>query len=121
METYDIKGFYSQGPVYVLKTLEDWDEYEKICKEKDPEFLKWNPNFYTIKEEFKKYIGKIWEDKAQLRYMFNGNPVYEKYKVIAIEDNSPMLDWYWHIQNIRNLKDIKHLLVNSPDLKNGLK
>ena len=121
METYKMKGIYGEGDVYVLKTMEDWDEYEKLCREKDTDFLKWNPNFFSFKEDFKKYIGKTWEDHNQLRYTFNDIPVYEEYKVIGIEDNNPMMDWYWIVQNVDDDRDIKTILVNSYDLENGIK
>ena len=120
METYKMKGIYCEGDVYVLKTMEDWDEYEKLCREKDPDFLKWNPNFFSFKEDFKKYIGKTWEDHSQLRYTFNDIPVYEEYKVIGIEDNNPMMDWYWIVQNVDDDRDIKSILANSCDLENGI-
>ena len=120
METYKMKGIYGEGDVYVLKTMEDWDEYEKLCREKDTDFLKWNPNFFSFKEDFKKYIGKTWEDHNQLRYTFNGIPVYEEYKVIGIEDNNPMMDWYWIVQNVDDDRDVKSILANSYDLINGL-
>ena len=120
METYKMKGIYCEGDVYVLKTMEDWDEYEKLCREKDPDFLKWNPNFFSFKEDFKKYIGKTWEDHNQLRYTFNDIPVYEEYKVIGIEDNNPMMDWYWIVQNVDDDRDIKSILANSCDLENGI-
>ena len=121
METYKMKGIYGEGDVYVLKTMEDWDEYEKLCREKDPDFLKQNPNFFSFKEDFKKYIGKTWEDHSQLRYTFNDIPVYEEYKVIGIEDNNPMMDWYWIVQNLDDDRDVKSILVNSLDLKDGIK
>lgn len=111
----------TEGNVYVLETLEDWDEYEKILKDTDKDFLKWNPNFYSFKEDFKKYIGKIWQDKEQLRYTFNGNPVYVEYKVIALEDDDPNMDWYWVVQNVDDDRDIKRVLANSWDMKNGIK
>ncbi len=39
-----------EEPVYRLKTLSDWDEYENILKEMDPDFAKkWEPNFYSFK------------------------------------------------------------------------
>ena len=120
METYKMKGIYGEGDVYVLKTIEDWDEYEKLCREKDPDFLKRNPNFFSFKEDFKKYIGKTWEDHNQLRYTFNDIPVYEEYKVIGIEDNNPMMDWYWIVQNVDDDRDIKSILANSCDLENGI-
>ena len=94
METYRMKGIYGEGDVYVLKTIEDWDEYEKLCKERNSDFLKYNPNFFSFKKDFEKYIGKTWQDKEQLRYTYNGVPVYVEYKVIAIEDNNPMMDWF---------------------------
>lgn len=124
METYTEKGIYGEGTVYVLKSVEDFDEYEKLLKSREKvetDFLKWNPNFYAFKEEFIDFIGKIWEDKNQLRYTLNGTPFYEEYKVIAIEDNDPMADWYWKMQNTRKPEDIKYLLANSYDLKDGLK
>ncbi len=124
MKIYKQKsGIYPnwEDDVYVLETLEDWDEYEKILKDKDQDFLKWNPNFYSFKEDFKKYIGKIWQNKEQLRYMFNGEPVYVEYKVIALEDDNPNMDWYWVVQNVDDDRDIKHILANSYMLSSGIK
>lgn len=121
METYRMKGIYGEGDVYVLKTIEDWDEYEKLCREKNSDFLQYNPNFFSLKEDFEKYIGKVWKDKEQLRYTYNGEPVYVEYKVIAIEDNNPMMDWYWIVQNVDDDRDVKSILANSCDLKNGIK
>ena len=121
METYRMKGIYGEGDVYVLKTIEDWDEYEKLCRERNSDFLKYNPNFFSFKEDFEKYIGKVWQDKEQLRYTYNDEPVYVEYKVIAIEDNNPMMDWYWIVQNIDDDRDVKSILANSCDLKNGIK
>lgn len=120
METYRMKGIYGEGDVYVLKTIEDWDEYEKLCRERNSDFLKYNPNFFSFKEDFEKYIGKVWQDKEQLRYTYNGEPVYVEYKVIAIEDNNPMMDWYWIVQNVDDDRDVKSILANSCDLKNGI-
>ena len=120
METYRMKGIYGEGDVYVLKTIEDWDEYEKLCKERNSDFLKYNPNFFSFKEDFEKYIGKTWQDKEQLRYTYNGVSVYVKYKIIAIEDNNPMMDWYWIVQNVDDDRDVKSILVNSLDLENGI-
>ena len=121
METYRMKGIYGEGDVYVLKTIEGWDEYEKLCKERNSDFLQYNPNFFSFKEDFEKYIGKVWQDKEQLRYTYNGEPVYVEYKVIAIEDNNPMMDWYWIVQNVDDDRDVKSILANSCDLKNGIK
>lgn len=108
METYRMNGIYGEGDVYVLKTMEDWDELEKISREKDPEFPKWNPAFFPIKNDFQKYMGKIWQEKDT------------RYRVIGIEDNNPMADWYWIVQNVNDDRDIKHILANSKDLKNGI-
>lgn len=121
METYRMKGIYGEGDVYVLKTIEDWDEYEKLCRERNSDFLQYNPNFSSFKEDFEKYIGKIWQDKEQLRCTYNGVPVYVEYKVIAIEDNNPMMDWYWIVQNVDDDRDVKSILANSYDLENGIK
>ena len=121
MKIYKQKGIYGEGDVYTIYSLEDWDAYEKICKEKDPEFLKYNPNFYSFKEDFIKYVGKIWQDKNQLKHTLNGVPLYVEYKVIGIEDNNPMMDWYWVLENVDDPKNTKHLLANSYDLQDGLK
>ena len=121
METYRMKGIYGEGDVYVLKTIEDWDEYEKLCRERNSDFLQYNPNFFSLKEDFEKYIGKVWQDKEQLRYTYIDEPVYVEYKVIAIEDNNPMMDWYWIVQNVDDDRDVKSILANSCDLKNGIK
>ena len=124
MKIYTEKSLFipgTEGNVYVLETIEDWDEYEKILKDEDQDFLKWNPNFYSFKDDFKKYIGKIWQDKNQLRYMFNGEPVYVEYKVIALEDDDPNMDWYWVVQNVDDDRDIKRVLANSYEMQNGIK
>ena len=122
MKTYEAKGIIGEDTVYVLETLEDWDEYEKILNDIDKDFIaKCNPNFYSFKEDFKKYIGKIWQDKNQLRYRFNGEPVYVEYKVIALEDDNANLDWYWVVQNVDDDRDIKYVLANSWDMQNGIK
>ena len=126
MKTYKMKSpFYperGEQNVYVLETLEDWDEYEKYLNDKDPNYIpQCNPNFHAFKEEFKQWIGKIWQDKEQLRYTYNGVPVYVEYKVIGIEDNDAMLDWYWIVQNVNDDRDIRSILANSWDLKNGIK
>ena len=122
MKTYEATGITGTDQVYVLETIEDWDEYEKILNDIDKDFItKYNPNFYSFKEDFKKYIGKIWQDKNQLRYRFNGIPVYEEYKVIAIEDDNANLDWYWVVQNVDDDRDIKYILANSWDMQNGIK
>jgi len=121
MKIYKQNGMYGEGNVYLLETLEDWDEYEKICKEQDPDFPKWNPNFYAIKEEFKEYISRIWEDKSAIRYKLNGIPVYKEYYVVGVEDNCPWMDWYWKVQNVDNPNDVQFLLVNSHDLQEGIK
>ena len=109
MKIYKQKGVYGEGDVYTIYSLEDWDEYEKICKEKNPEFIKYNPNFYYFKEDFIKYIGKIWQYEN------------EGYKVIGIEDNEPMVDWYWILQNVDDPEDIRYVLANSHELQDGLK
>ena len=121
METYRMKGIYGEGDVYVLKTIEDWDEYEKLCRERNSDFLQYNPNFFSFKEDFEKYIGKVWQDKEQLRYTYNDEPVYVEYKVIAIEDNNPMMDWYWIVQNVDDDRDVKKIVANIYELKNGIK
>lgn len=121
MKIYETEGVYGQGNAYVMETLEDFDEYEKYMKQRDPEFPKWNPNFYSFRDDFKKYIGKTWQDKRQLRYKYNGAPVYVEYKVIAIEDNDPMADWYWIVRNEDDHRDIKYILANSYDLRDGIK
>ena len=107
--------------VYTLETLEDWDEYEALCLKKDPEFFKWNPNFYSFKEDFEKYIHKHWYDKDNIRYKLNNEPVYNEYEVVAIQDDDSMADWYWYLKNVNNPNDVKYLLVNSNKLKLGLK
>jgi len=113
MKIYMQKGIIGgEEPVYRLETLSDWDEYENILKEKDPDFAKkWEPNFYSFKADFEKYIGKIWIDK---------NTGLE-YKVVAIEDDYANMDWYWVVQNVDEDMDIKYILVNSRDLEEGLK
>ena len=94
--------------------MEDWDELERIKRSKSPEFPKWTPAFFDIKEDFRKFIGKIWQDKEKLRYLYNGEPVYVQYRIIAIEDNDPMADFYWVVQNVDDDRDIKYINVLTP-------
>lgn len=111
MEKYKGSGIYGEGDVYVLRSLDDWNEYEKLQKERtNDNILKWYPGFYQIKESFKKYIGKTWKDKDNSSL----------YKVVAIEDNTPWSDWYWVVQNIDDERDVKHILANSPELREGI-
>ena len=51
---------------------------------------------------------------------YKGVPVYAEYKVISIEYNNPMMDWYWVVQNVDDERDIKYLLTNCWDLQNGI-
>lgn len=102
-------GVYGEGDVYTLYTINDWDEYENLLKSNNQDFLKFNPNFYSFKEDFIKYIGKIWQDEN------------EEYKVIAIQDDNSMADWYWVLQNVNKSDKIIYLLANSYDLQEGLK
>ena len=103
-------GVYGEGDVYTIYSLEEWDEYENLLKTNSTDFLKFNPNFYSFKEDFIKYIGKIWQDEK-----------HEEYKVIAIQDDNSMADWYWVLQNVNDENNVKYLLANSYDLQEGLK
>ena len=100
---------------YALYTLDDWDEYEKILK-KNGDFLN---TFYSFKEDFIKYIGKTWTNKYDYSHTKKGAPV-ANYKVIGMEDNNAMLDWYFIVQNIEDENDIQYVLVNSTDIEEGL-
>lgn len=111
MITYTDKGTAGEGPVYVLETLADFDTYEKILGGKDM-IMKYNPVFYKIKDEFRKRIGSIWEDTSKARYEYEGRPVYAKYTVIAIEDNTAFLDWYWVMRNRDDERDIRYVNIN---------
>lgn len=113
MKTYTTKGIYGEGVVYVMEKVEDFNEYEKILGKEHIET--YNSNFYSFRDEFKKRIGTIWEDPKQLRYMYNGKPVYVKYKVIGLEDNNPWADWYWIVQNEDDPRDIRYINCNDPD------
>ena len=44
--------------------------------------------------------------------MYNGEPVYVEYKVIALEDDYANMDWYWVVQNVDDDRDIKYVNVN---------
>lgn len=122
MKTYVEKCPFHPGKPectnYVLYTLEDWDEYEQILKAKG-DFLKWNPNFYSFKEDFMKYIGKIWSNEHYYFHTKKGKPV-GKYKIIGMEDSNSMQDWYFLAQNIDDDRDIEYILVNSHDIDEGL-
>lgn len=109
METYKGKGIYEEGTIYVLKNMEDWDELEILYRKGNPVYPNQDSPFFYLKGEFEKFIGKLWQDKNQT-----------KYKVMGIEKNDPMRDWYWIVQNVDDDRDIKYILANSKDLKNGI-
>lgn len=113
MKTYDAKGIYGEGTVYVMEKPEDFDEYEKILGK---ECIKtYNSNFYSFRDEFKEKIGTWWEDPKQFKYMYNGEPVYVRYKIIGLEDNKPWADWFWIVQNEDDPRDIRYINCNDPD------
>lgn len=114
-------NLHNKKNVYLLKTPEDWRQYEALLKSSGDDFLVYNPNFYIIKDEFERYVGKIWQDKEHLRYTYNGQPVYKEYKIIAVEDNNVMLDWYWVLQNVNNPDEIKYVLCDDDNFEYGLK
>jgi len=117
MRTYTEKGIYCEGTVYVMETPEDFDEYEKRLGKNYIDT--YNPNFYSFREEFKEKLGMSWKDKKSLRYIYNGEPVYVKYRVIAVEDNVPMADWYWVVQNEEHPADVRRINCNDPDFYGG--
>lgn len=116
MKTYKQDGIYGEGTVYVLETLEDWDEYEAFLG--DECIRESCPNFYEFKEDFKKYIGKFWKEKD---YTEEGEQFYRIYKIIAMEDNEPWMDWYWVIQNVDDDRDIQYILVNDAEFYGRVK
>lgn len=102
-------GIYGKGYVYSLYSLEDFEIYENYLKTIDSNYInKYNPNFYSFKEDFKKYLYKFFAYKDEL------------YKVIGIEDDDAMSDWYWIIENVNNSKDIKYVLANDSEFEKGL-
>lgn len=103
-----INGLYGRGVEYIIETLEDWDSYEKMCRETFPEILQY-PDFSKIKEDFKKFIGKIWTSESKKRY-----------EVVAMVDSRPNRDWYWLLRNIEEEKDTRYLLFVSRELEEGL-
>ena len=102
-------GIYGKGNVYTLYTLEDFDTYENYLKTIDSDYIKkYNPNFHSFKEDFIKYVGKIWN-----------NTKNETYRVIGIEDDDAMGDWYWVLENVENPSDIIYQLANDADFESG--
>lgn len=103
-------GLYGKGYVYTLYTLEDFDIYENYLNTIDNDYIKkYNPNFHSFKEDFKKYVGKLWSITKN-----------ETYRVIGIEDDDTMADWYWVLENIENPSDIIYQLANDSDFYKGL-
>ena len=102
-------GIYGKGYVYSLYSLEDFEIYENYLKTIDSNYInKYNPNFYSFKEDFEKYKDKLWSD---------GNKLYT---IIGIEDDDAMSDWYWICENNDDSKDIKYILANDKEFENGL-
>lgn len=103
-------GLYGKGNVYSLYSLEDFDIYENYLKTIDSDYIKkYNPNFHSFKEDFKKYVGKLWNITKN-----------ETYRVIGIEDDDSMGDWYWVLENVENPSDIIYQLANDSDFYKGL-
>lgn len=107
MEKYITNGPFGHQPVYVLKNLNDFKEYEEYLGE---EAIKcFNPNFYSIKKDFKEYLGTI---RKQASYDENDKEIITEYLVIGIEDNYAYGDWYWILQEINNPKIITYVNIN---------
>lgn len=117
MKKYRDTGPYGEGDIYVLESLEDFDEYLKI----DPNTSLSPTGWWNVcKNGFAKYGGKYIDDKSQLRYMFNGKGIYVRYKVIGLEVNDPWSDVYWVLENEDDQRDVKQIFglrMLDPDIK----
>ena len=117
MKRYTGTGPYGEGDIYVLESLEDFDEYLKINPNTSLSPTGW---WNVCKNAFAKYGGQYIDDNAQLRYMLNGKGVYVRYKLLGLEVNDPWSDVYWVLENEDDSRDIKHILDLkdfSPDLE----
>lgn len=118
MKKFRKSGIYGEDDVWVLETLEDFDEYLKLNKDTSLSLTGW---YNVFKNGFTKYKDKYINDKNQLRYMFNGKGVYVRYKLIAVEVNDAWCDVYWVLENEDDPRDVKTVLELGqldPDIKN---
>lgn len=106
MKTYQEKGIYGTGTVYLLEKVEDFDELATI-KGCSLEELDKHSNFSSFKEDFIKYIGKLWVDTS--------DSDIKLFRIIGLEDNEPMADWYWVVEYVNDKSIVKHPLANDPD------
>ena len=105
-----MSGLYGEGIVYVINSIEDFDEYAKVTNKSKEKIDK-------LKERFNKYIGKIWQDFNKPLDIVDGVQQYMEYKIIGLEDNIPYRDYYWVVQNVDDERDIQYVL----NIRTGLK
>ena len=103
-------GLYGEDIVYVINSIEDFDEYAKVTN-------KSKEKIDQLKERFNKYIGKIWCDYEKPLEVVDGVQQYMEYKIIGLEDNIPYRDYYWVVQNVDDERDIQYVL----NIRTGLK
>lgn len=106
MRTHQENGIYGIGTVYVLEKVEDFDELA-AAKGYSLEDLDKHPNLSSFKEDFIKYIGKIWVDKS--------DSDIKLFRIIGLEDNEPMADWYWVVEYVNDKSIVKYPMANDPD------
>lgn len=108
MEKLTEEGIYGKGDVYRFYSVEEALEHKTNCS-----------NWPKIVEEMRKYLGKIWEDHDDIRYLVNSVPVYREYTIIGMEDNEPWADYYWILED-KNKKR-KYELANDSDFYKNIK
>lgn len=107
MEHVREPGIYGEDDVWRFYTIEEAEQHQNQCS-----------NWPSILEDFKKYLGKTWLDKKDIRYLVNSEPVYREYTLIGIEDNHAWMDYYWILEDPLTKKRKWELVNNASFYKN---
>lgn len=85
MRHYRIKGIHNvESDVWDFYSLKEMYEHKNDCE-----------NWKYCIQDCRRYLGELWHDN-DIRYFFNGKPVYKNiYTIVGFENNNAFADYYW--------------------------
>lgn len=112
MKHYRTVGIHNvESDVWDFYSLKEMYEHKTSCD-----------NWKHCLRDAKKYLGHRWHGD-EVRYFFNGQPVYKNiYNIVGFEDNNAWSDYYWILRPLGATDDSqdKFELWNSNDFYNNV-